>query len=774
MCVRQPARLLFSRFQTLLCLALVSFTFAWSSPRAAAQSSNQQLTIDRIFNSNEFGAHGGWNGRWNGPETYIAFERSASIQGDDLVQYNANGTGRKVLVTADALIPKGTTTPLGINNYELSADGRELLVFSNAQRVWRQWNRGDYWVLNVATHSLHKLGGNAAPASLLYARFSPDGKRVAYVRDNNLFVEEPETGHIWPLTRDGSHHIINGTSDWVYEEELDLREAWSWSPDSKSIAFWQFDTTGVPEYTLVNNTDSLYPAVKTFPYPKTGQTNSTVKVGIVGATGAHLRWIKLPGDPRNNYIARLNWTPSSDGVLIQQLNRLQNHNTFYLAAARDSSVKSVLTDEDKAWVDAYIDFIPGNVHWLNSGHSFAFVSERSGWRHIYIGNLDGSPPRAVTSGAFDVIHVDSFDEKRQKVYFAASPQNATQSYLYAINLDGSGAPERITPESETGTNHYVLSPGADYAMHQLSSFGVPPTVEMIHLPDRAVIRTFTDNHELRAKLATIATGQHEFIHVPMADGVKLDGWIIKPPNFEPTKRYPVLFYVYGEPAGTTVHDAWEGAHYLWYLMLAQRGYIIASVDNRGTDAPRGSVWRKSVYRKIGVLASADQAAAATWMDSLPYIDPGRIGIWGWSGGGTMSLNAIFRYPNIYRTAMSVAPVPDMHLYDSIYQERYMGLPQENEEDYRQGSPITFASQLRGNLLLVHGTGDDNVHFQGTERLINALIAANKPFSMMAYPNRSHGIFEGENTTRHLYELLTRYLLANLPPGPTSGITRSAP
>ena len=322
----------------------------------------------------------------------------------------------------------------------------------------------------------------------------------------------------------------------------------------------------------------------------------------------------------------------------------------------------------------------------------------------------------------------------------------------------------MTPTDQIGWHDYQISADAAWAFHTRSSFAVPPATELIQLPKHSTVRSITTNEKLQAKLAALPRRAVEFSRLDIGDGVQLDSWLMKPPDFNPAKKYPLFFHVYGEPAGTTVTDRWGGSDYLWNLMLTQKGYLVASVDNRGTPGPRGRDWRKIVYRKLGVMPSQDQAGAARVLSQRPYVDASRIGIWGWSGGGSMTLNMLLRYPEIYRVGISVAPVPDIRLYDTIYQERYMGLPQQNAEDYKQASPITFASKLKGNLLLIHGTGDDNVHYQGSEALVNALIAANKPFSMMSYPNRTHAIAEGPNTRRHLYALITRYLLENLPAG----------
>ena len=380
---------------------------------------------------------------------------------------------------------------------------------------------------------------------------------------------------------------------------------------------------------------------------------------------------------------------------------------------------------------------------------------------------DGEEERLLTPGDYDVIAVvrivESTDEGGGSLYFIASPDNPTQRYLFRTSLEGKRPAERLTPVEQAGTHAYQMSPDGKWAFHTYSAFGVPPVTELVKLPGHETVRTMVDNAKLREKVDALAKGPIGFFRVDIGAGVELDGWCIKPPGFEPEKRYPVLIHVYGEPAGQTVLDRWGGRNYLWHLMLAQQGYLIMSVDNRGTPAPRGRAWRKCIYRQIGILASKDQAAAVrALIDKWPYVDPDRIGIWGWSGGGSMSLNAIFRYPDLYRTAMAIAFISNQRYYDTIYQERYMGLPEENEDGFREGSPITHAHKLEGNLLIIHGTGDDNCHYQSCDALINELVAHNKVFTMMAYPNRSHGIHEGKNTTRHLFELLTRYLKENLP------------
>ena len=719
------------------------------------------LTLDRIFSSPEFRSETFGPARWlEDGSAYTTLEASpANKEVRDIVRYEAATGARSVLISAASLTPQGASTPLDIDDYSWSQDGRKLLVFTNSKPVWRQNTRGDYWVFDIAARKLTKLGKDAAASSLMFAKFSPDGARVGFVRENNLYVEDLTGNRITQLTRDGSKRIINGTFDWVYEEELDLRDGWRWSPDSRSIAYWQSDTDGVPDYYLINNTDSLYPKITTIQYPVAGQTNSAVRVGVVNATGGETHWLQTPGDPRNNYIARMNWAGNSDELVLLQLNRRQNVLNVMIGDRRTGQVRSILEEKDDAWVD--IDF--EDLQWLESGKSFLWSSERDGWRHVYSAPRAGGPARLITNGSFDVVSIEGVDEKAGWLYYIASPDNATQRYLYRTELSGNGKPERLSP-TQPGTHTYSIAPNSSWAFHTFSNISSPPVVELVHLPDHRPVRSLAPNTTLIANVNALNIKSPEFFKVDIGEGISLDGWMIKPPNFDPAKRYPVFIYVYGEPAGQTVIDRWSAGRYLWHQMLAQHGYLVMSFDNRGTPAPKGRAWRKVVYRQIGVLAAKEQAAAARVVQSWPFVDSKRLAIWGWSGGGSMTLNQMFRYPDIYQVGMSVAPVTDQHFYDTIYQERYMGLPEDNEEDYRRGSPVTHAAGLAGKLLIVHGSGDDNVHYKGTEVLANVLIAKGKSFDMMVYPNRRHGISEGEGTTRHVYGLLTRFLEANMPPG----------
>ncbi|MBC8030297.1 MAG: S9 family peptidase [Pyrinomonadaceae bacterium] len=755
-----------------LLLLVAAHSLSAQEPLAA----NAVLTVDSIFTyqTKSLGPVQ-WQRDGSG---YLALEPSSKKGFVDIVRYDAVSGERSIKVSVEKLTPAGATAPLLVEEFVLSPDERKLLIFTNSERVWRSNTRGNYWIVDLEGSGVWQLGGLSAkdkPSSLMFAKFSPDGRKVGYVQENNIYVEDLEARgkRITKITNDGSRYIVNGTFDWVYEEELFCRDGWRWSPDGQHIAHWQLNTEGVKEFVLVNNTAGLYPVITSFPYPKAGETNAAARVGVTRSTGGATRWFDVAGDPRNNYLPRMEWAASSDEVVIQQLNRLQNTNIVMLGDIRTGKVRPILTEKDDAWVDISwgdLDWNKtglgrGDVEWIDGGKRFLWASERDGWRHIYAVSRDGRNVKDITPGAFDVINVEKVDTANNWIYFEASPTNATQRYLYRAPLACLSKMERITPASIGGSHTYNISPRGDLAIHVSSSFMKAPKTEIVRLPGHEVVRSLIDNREVQEGLAKLKPTPFEFFKVDIGEGVQLDGWMIKPPDFDPKKRYPVLFHAYTEPWSQTVVDAWGGLNMRWHMMLAQQGYLVMSVDNRGTPAPRGRAWRKIFHRRVGIINSQDQANAAKAIGKWPYVDATRIGIWGWSGGGSATLNAMFRYPDVYQVGLSVAPVPDLRLYDTIYQERYGGLPQDHPEEWKQSSPITFAGQLKGQLLIIHGTGDDNVHYQGTEALIDRLVAANKSFTVMPYPNRSHGIYEGAGTSRHLYGLLTRYLNENLPAGP---------
>jgi dipeptidyl-peptidase-4 len=742
-----------------LALAALIGSLVVAAPGRAQQADSSMLSLHRIYGTREFRSQPFGPARWLADgSAYTTLEDDERERGQNLVRYDSERGAREVLVAARQFIPAGDSLPLKVEDYAWSSDTKALLIFTNTQPVWRLNTRGDYWVLERDTGRLHKLGGpEAKPSTLMFAKFSPDGRRVGYVRENNLFVEDLANGTITPLTTDGSRTLINGTFDWVYEEELMNYHAdgWRWSPDGRSIAYWQLNADQVKDFNLINNTDSLYSRVTPVQYPKAGEANSAARVGVVSASGSPTRWLDLEGDPRDHYIARMDWAASSDEVMLQRLNRLQNTNEVMLGDARSGKARTVLTERDSSWVE-----VVDNVTWLNGGKSFIWVSERDGWNHVYAVTRDGKAVRLITPGPFDVVKVLAADEKGGWLYYIASPEQPAQRYLYRSRLNGKGSAERLSPRGETGTHAYDHAPSFRYALETYSSFGTPSMVRLVRLPGHQVIRTLIDNAGLRSRLATLSKGQVEFFRIPTEDGFKMPAYLMKPADFDSTRKYPLLFHVYGGPGSSTVNDSW-GSYYLWHLMLTQQGYLVASVDNRGTPAPLGRRWRKAIYGQLGVAETRDQVAAARELAKRPYVDQQRIGIWGWSYGGFMSLNGLFQHPDVYRTGIAVSPVAHWALYDNVYTERFNGLPDQNKAGYDRGSPLTYVSGLEGNLLLVHGSGDDNVHFQNSEMLINALVTANKPFTMMEYPNRTHCICQGRNTQAHLFELITRYLDQNL-------------
>jgi dipeptidyl-peptidase 4 len=724
-----------------------SFTRAkFSSLRTTSPS----LALESVFTDKAFEEEKLETVRWSKLGAhYFTLEKPAEGKlGKDLVRHDAVSGEKKIMATAKELTPKDTKSPLSVTSLQFNADESLALLFTNTKKVWRNNTRGDYWALDLKTKQLRKLGGDAAASTLMYAKFSPDGTRVAYMRKNNLHAQNLADLKVTAVTSDGSETLINGGSDWVNEEELNLRDGFRWSKDGSRLLFWQFDTKDVKKFWLVNQTDGVYQTFTTFPYPKAGEKNSATRLGIVSANGGAVTWLMIEGDPREHYLPFAEWTPDGKTVLVQQFNRLQNTLRVMLADPATGEMKTLLTETDKAWVENK------NTEPRWAGDRFVWLSERSGWRHAYLVSLAGDV-KPITKGDFDVIEVTAVTNAH--LDFLASPENATQRYLYRVNLDGSEL-KRLSPADQPGTHSYDMSHEAKFAIHTYSTMTTPPVVSLVSLPDHQNVRVLKPQTALMEKLARLKLPKTEFLRVDIGDGIMADAWMMRDSDFDIAKKQPLLMNVYGEPAGQTVKDAWGGQKTLWHWMLAQQGYVVASVDTRGTPAPKGRDWRKAVYRQLGIMNSREQAAAArSLLARFDFLDAQRVGIWGWSGGGSSSLDAIFRHPDLYRAAIAIAPVADRRLYDSIYEERYMGLPKDNARGYTDGSPITQVKGLKGDLLIIHGTGDDNVHYQGTEKLINELVAQNKRFTVMPYPNRDHSINTGKGISRHLYELMTDWL-----------------
>ncbi|MCB0600776.1 MAG: DPP IV N-terminal domain-containing protein [Saprospiraceae bacterium] len=748
-----------------LFLNLMITLLCWLPAGHAQWIDSSLLTMDRIFLNGEFRTNGYGPVQWlNNTSAFTTLERNPDAGGRDVVQYDVPSLNRKVLVAAGKLKPSGSTQPLSIDAYDWSNDHAYLLIFTNTERVWRTNTRGDYYLYRMATGQLTQLGAGLPASSLMFAKFAPDDASVAYVSGFNLWVEDIATGKKTQLTHDGNGDVINGTFDWVYEEEFSCKDGFRWSPDGTSLAYWQVDASDIPDFYMIDNTDSIYSKIIPVQYPKVGMSPSAVRVGVVTVKNAKTTWIKIPGDTRDNYLPRMQWLP--DGrLVIQQLNRKQNDYRMWSADARTGQARLVYEEKSDTWIDIdqpdlTMGFVVTDLPLTPDGKQILRLSEQDGWRHLYSIDPANGKETNLSPGNYDIARY--YGVYGNQVYLVASPEESRQRLLFRIPLDGSGTLTRVTPQDVDGINTYQIAPDGKFAIYTHQSMRDPVSYELVSLPDHRTLKMLEDNAGYRSKISKLRWPDMQFFQVNTADDITMDGRIIFPVPFDPSKKYPVLFNVYGEPWGQTATDGWVS---LWNVYLAQQGYVIINVDPRGTPCLKGAGWRHSVYRQIGRLNAHDQALAAREILKWDFIDPERVAVWGWSGGGSMTLNMMFQYPDLFQTGMSVAPVAYQLCYDNVYQERYMGLPQENMDDFIAGSPVTYAQNLQGHLLLMHGTGDDNVHYQNSEILINALIKYNKVFDFMPYPNRSHGIYEGENTTRHVYTTLTAYLNEHCPPGP---------
>ncbi|ULQ58039.1 S9 family peptidase [Flavihumibacter rivuli] len=685
-----------------------------------------------------------------------------------IIKVGLPGQAKTILVGKEKLAMANNGNPLVVKAFRLSEDESKLLLFTNTRKVWRYETRGDYWVTDTQGSSFYQLGRSLPTASLMFAKFSPDGTKVAYVSGYNLYVEDLATGVITALTKDGNRQQIYGTFDWAYEEEFFCRDGFRWSPDSKKIAFWKIIANQTKDYLMVNNTDSIYPVAIPVEYPVAGEKPSTFKIGVVEIGTGSLKWMDIPDNGTlGSYLPRMEWAASSNELVAQHLDRKQQVSTIFLCDANTGKSTRMFEERDSAWIDILPlwddDYANGGWDWLAGGKEYLWASEKDGWRHLYRLSRDGKKEVLVTKGNYDVMDIVRVDEPSGWVYFMASPANATQKYLYRCRLDGKGAAELVSPADQEGTHDYQVGPGAKYALHSFTNHFTSPVYEWINMEGH---RTLDKD---RSVAAAITTAQRDsltsYFSIKTADGVTMDAWMVKPKNFDPAKKYPVVFYVYTEPWGQNVKDQYGITNnFLYSGDFSGDGYVYVSIDNRGTPVPKGREWRKAVYRKIGIVNIRDQAMAAREILKLPFVDTSRVAVWGWSGGGSATLNLMFQYPDIYKTGIAIAAVGNQLTYDNIYQERYMGLPQENREDFVSGSPITYAANLRGNLLYIHGTGDDNVHFNNAEMLVNELVKHGKQFQFMSYPNRSHSISEGEGTFRHLSTLYTNFLRQYCPPG----------
>lgn len=666
----------------------------------------------------------------------------------ELVRYNPSTGERTVLISLDNIIDDIENPKM--LNYLFSDDESILLL------TLQNGDTKAYYLFDRINSSLTKIDVDKYRADIESIKLSPDNEHMSFIHGANIYVYNFTRKESIQLTMDGSEKIINSTASFRFASVRNSRE-YKWSPDSRYIAFNQFNTEGVRSFSIINNLDSLYPSVDKFQHVKPGETLPSVRTGIIEVSNRKTTWLNVAGDSRNNYITNLTWNPESNELFIQQLNRNQKVMYLLVADTESGTTQKIYTESEETFLESF------NLRWINNGKYFLWMSEKDGWRHIYKISTDGNKTMLITPGEFDVSRLTTVDELNKWVYFEASPKSTIHSYGYRVLLDGSGEMERLTPENVIGTNSYFESPDGKWAFHFFSRFDKPTAVTLISLPDHKVIKIIENNGELVAKLKAINPSPVEYSKIEIEKGVSLDSWMIKPTNFDPLKKYPVIMHVYSMPAAHTTVDRWKGKDFLFYQLLAKKGFIVMGIDGRGTPSLEGKEWRKSIYLKHGVLPADDIAKATEIiLKEKPFMDTERIGVYGWSGGGLMSLMLILRHPEIFNTAIPGAYLSHHKYYQAGFTERFLGTPQENPDAYEETAVLNYAKNLKGNLLLIHGTGDDNVHYQNTEALINKLIEEKKRFVVIPYPNRNHNMY-GQNTLYHLFDTYLWYFTEHLMP-----------
>lgn len=635
--------------------------------------------------------------------------------------------------------------PIEIDDYEFNEDESKILFTTNTESLYRHSFFANYLLYDISTKKIASLDDQHTPQ--MSAEYSPDGKKVSYVFENNLYYKDLGNNKITQITHDGAvNKIINGRTDWVYEEEFAITKAYAWSPDSKFIAFLKFDESAVKEFTLTYYKE-LYPKLYPFKYPKAGEDNSKVSAIIVNTKNNKSSKLDL-GD--SEYIPRLKWSSNENTLIFQTLNRHQSVLKYHKVFQNGKKWKSTVFYEEKS--ETYID-IDNNLLILNDGKTILRTSEKDGYNHIYSLNFDGVCQQ-ITKGNWDVIEFLGIDEVNNRIYYSAAEKGPIYKGIYSILLNGA---DKKSLSSETGNNNAEFSSGMKYFVKTYSNANEPSTYSLCNQSGKEIL-VLEDNKSLKAKLNTYNLQPKEFLKI-QGESMELNAWMIKPPNFDSTKKYPVFITVYGGPGSNTVKDSWEGANYMYHQLLAQKGYIVFSVDPRGTMY-RGEKFKKSTYLQLGKLETEDFIAVAKELAKENYVDKTRIGIMGWSYGGFMSSLCITKGADIFKMGIAVAPVTNWRYYDNIYTERFMRTPTENKSGYDDNSPINFVKQMKGKFLLIHGSGDDNVHYQNTMEMVNALVAANKQFDLFIYPNKNHGIYGG-NTRNHLYEKMLNFTLENL-------------
>ena len=680
---------------------------------------------------------------------YLKLETPGGADGPEIAHYDAASGKRTVAVSSKLVVP-ASSNRLKIREFVRAPSGNRFLLQTDQTS---QENPSGYWLYEPESGTLQSV--NAGRLARFGARaFSPDGKRLLGSRGSDLIVFDHATGKTAELTTIGESDAI-GT------------DHASWSPDGNWIAYIQSDLSAVPKRAVLVPGDPTYRTFRETRYERIGGPIAMLKVGVVSAAGGPTRWIELPDQAGTFYINQASWAENSDELLIEKLSRSRDAREFLLANHRTGAIAKAYVESDPAWVDMAPSSNEG-LEWIRGGKAAVIISERDGWRRAYVVSRDGSDITPITPSGCDLIARGQVDDQNGWFYYFASPTNATQRYLYRTRLDGTGTPERLTPQDQAGSHTYQFSPDSRWAFHTWSTLNKPPVTDLVELRDHRSIRMLADNAEVAARIAPLIAQPAEFLQLDIGSGVVMDAWLIKPRRFDPTKKYPVFVFVYGEPAGQTVLDDWRGGqgNNLFHRAIADLGYLVVSMDNRGTPAPKGAAWRRAVFGSLGPLSTEEQAAGLKALAKLrPCIDLSRVGIWGWSGGGSNTLNALFRKPDDYHVGIAVVPKPQAQYYNAGYQEIYMRTPAVNPEGYRTCAPINYAEGLRGDLLIITGTGETNTHVEITEGLVDRLIELGKKFDYFAYPNRDHGLREGKGTEVHLRLFIIRYLIEHLPPGP---------
>lgn len=634
---------------------------------------------------------------------------------------------------------------ISFSDYSFSEDEKKVLLPTETESIYRYSSRSNYYVYDRETKTAQEL----SKGKQRLAQFSPDASKVAFVKENNIFIKDITNNTELKVTFDGEiNKIINGATDWVYEEEFAFDNGMQWNTSGNKIAYYRFNEEKVPEFSMDLFTD-LYPSQSQFKYPKAGETNSTVEIFIYDLNSKKTTKANINVE-EEFYIPRIKWTLDENVLSVQRMNRHQNQLDFILVDAKDGSSQTIFTENDAAYID-----VTDNLTFLNDGKYFIWTSEKSGYNHIYLYNLKGKQVRQITKGNYDVTDFYGIDESNNTVYFASSERSPMHRDVYAVQLNGKN---KKTLTNKTGTNSATFNTNYKYFINQYSNANSPYYFSLFDAKGNEV-RMLKDNSNLNNSLAEYALSQKEFFNFKTTEGIDLNGWMMKPHNFDETKQYPVFMYLYGGPGSQQVTDSWGGSNFLWYQMLTQQGYIVACVDNRGTGA-RGSEFKKCTYQQLGKLETEDQIEANRYLANLPYVDGSRIGIFGWSYGGYMSSLCLLKGADEFKMAIAVAPVTNWRYYDTIYTERYMRTPQENASGYDDNSPINHVEKLKGKYLLVHGSADDNVHYQNTMEMTNALVNANKQFDLFIYPNKNHGIYGGY-TRLHLFTKMTNFIKENL-------------